>query len=758
MSKNTQVAEEFLEDEVAEEEEKKVSSHGFIKFLSILLLAGLVAGFFAPVYFSFADGNFNVYVNGSILGGNGNSLFQMMLTGIQDFMKGSEKTFPLFARLVWTNKYLYGVAVAGVLLLITTIITLATKNASPVWFRIDCIILMLVFAFYGGDILAEGVLTFDIVMIAGALAIVFMIIHAFSKGGKGVAPAFSFILLAAALVLTALYSFVGSEVPFCSDAVGYFFAILRDVMRLAVGNITEITVPATETFELVAYISFALLVVNLLFTALQMGFIKSNAFTVIRYIAQVGVSVAAVIMIAMNVESDDMIKLLGPSIAVAACAFVAFIFTCIAIAAGKPRTADEEEEEEEEGTEDTAAMDAAAQPAAAQPAPAPAPQPYVQQQPYAQPAAYPYYQPAPNVYININPATGAVTTSQPTAAPSVPAPEASKPVPQVQPAQAMPVVITAPVKEQTPAVAAAPVAEEPAEEEVKPAKKRSFFVFLSLVLALVSVGLFVYHYLDIIKGFFTDFSVETLQNVEFLLPCGFALGVLLGFICSLVALGKPSKGGAFFAFLFYALGGAACFANIELHHGGIVKNFTPDTDMFAIAVMVLIALAVLCAFIGIFRTRGVKKEAVAEEEIPAEEEEAAAPAAAAQPAPAPAPAPAPVAQQAKPVAVNQALVEEPETVEQAAAPATIPAPEEDVEEDTVEEQTDAFLRTLSPADKREFKRVFLQGKAPAYMPAYEVGGNNSRFFDAAFVYLGKIRSAISDNLLGAMYDFMMANK
>ena len=54
--------------------------------------------------------------------------------------------------------------------------------------------------------------------------------------------------------------------------------------------------------------------------------------------------------------------------------------------------------------------------------------------------------------------------------------------------------------------------------------------------------------------------------------------------------------------------------------------------------------------------------------------------------------------------------------------------------------------------------MFLQGKAPAYLPAYKTGADNSRFFDSIFVYLGKMRSVISDNLLGKIYDFMMENK
>ena len=794
MSKNTQAAEEFLEedvqDEVFAEETTNGSSHIFVKVLSVLLLAGLVAGFFAPVYFSFVDGTFNVYLNGSILGGEGSSLFNLMLTGIQDFMAGSEKSFALFARLVWTNKYLYGIAVAGVLLLITTIITLFTRKAAPVWFRIGCIIAMLVLAFYGGNVLVDGTLTFDIVMITGAVAVIFMVIHAFSAGAKGVAPAFCFILLIAALVVTALYSFMGEEDSFALSAAGYFFAILRDVMRFAVGNISQFTAPAVQTYELIAYISFAVIVVNLVLTAIQMGLIKSNAFTVIRYLVQLGTSVAAIVMIALNVQTDDMLNLLIPSIVVAVFALIAVLLTVIAMVA--TRSKEEETEEEPETPALSQAMDAVAQPMAEQPVAQPmAQQPVAQpmpaqplygygQQPLYGQQPYPYYQPAPNVYININPSTGAVTAqSAPVvAAPAMTQPAVEETAPQAQAAQALPVVITAPAPAPAPppappggAFAPMPVVvqqqssafEPQAEAEEKPAKKRSFCVFLSLILALASVGVFVYHYWETINNLlFGGFVVNNLDDMfSILLPCGFALGVLIGFICSLVALGKPSKVAAFFAFLFYALGAGACFADIQLNHGGIVNNITPDTDILAITAMALIALAVIFAFIGIFRTRGVKKEMIAEEETPAVAEQAAEEPVeqpVAQPAPAPAPAPVQSAPAPAPAPVVEKAAEEP-AVQQTATAGIIDAPDaEATETETVEEQTDAFMRTLSPADKREFKKVFLQGKAPAYLPAYEVGGDNRRFFDSVFVYLGKIRSVISDNLLGAMYDFMMANK
>ncbi len=763
MSKNTQVADEVFEDDIDETKIDQGSSHVFLKILSILLLAGIVAGFFAPVYFTLIDSTFTVHTNGSILGGD-LSLFGLMMEEFQAFLDGSEQTVGLFFRMLWLNKYVFGIAITAVLLLITTIITLCTKKAAPVWFRIDCVLIMIVFAFYGGNILADGVLQFDIVMITGVVALLFMIIHGFSKGAKGVAPTLSFIAIAAALVLTAYYSFFGTEEVFCISAAGYFFNIMHNVLNLIVDG-TEFVAPVVETYQLVAYITFALLVVNLILTAFQMGFIKSNWFTFLRYLAQVGLCVATIVMIAMNIETDDVFGLLLPSILVGVCALLMLLFTVIAMAAGRKKT---DEEEDEEASAETESMDAIAQggqpvPAYSQPAPAYG-QPYGQ--PYGQSGQpmQPYYQPAPNVYINITPG-GAVTAS-------TTAPAEARPAQETQTA---PVVISAPVKE-APAAPAAPVKAAPAAKPVvvqaeetvetedaeiaeepkeKPAKKRSFCVFLSLVLAIASVALFVVQYLDVLKDLFTGFSVDTLSDTAFLLPCGFFLGVLIGFICSLVALIKPSKVGAFFTFLFFALGGAACFAYIQLNQGGIVEAFT-DMTWLTIASMVCIVLSVLFAFIGIFRTRGVKKEEEYEEEEDEGEEEVVPekatkektvsakkateePAAAAV---APAPAPAEVAPaEAAPAAT-----------EAAPAPATAETEPEE------EEETDAFLRTLSPAEKREFNRVFLQGKAPAYLPAYKTGADNSRFFDSIFVYLGKMRSVISDNLLGKIYDFMMENK
>ena len=37
------------------------------------------------------------------------------------------------------------------------------------------------------------------------------------------------------------------------------------------------------------------------------------------------------------------------------------------------------------------------------------------------------------------------------------------------------------------------------------------------------------------------------------------------------------------------------------------------------------------------------------------------------------------------------------------------------------------------------------------IPEYVIGGNNKKFFSAVFIYLGRIRSMISDGLLNKMY-------
>lgn len=102
------------------------------------------------------------------------------------------------------------------------------------------------------------------------------------------------------------------------------------------------------------------------------------------------------------------------------------------------------------------------------------------------------------------------------------------------------------------------------------------------------------------------------------------------------------------------------------------------------------------------------------------------------------------------------LVEEP-AAEEVAAPA--PAEEEiadDPEKEALfEGKEDAFIATLSKAEKYEFADLYIlktQG-AMAGIPKYEVGEENKAFFSKIFIYLSQYREKISSPLLAKIYDY-----
>ena len=80
--------------------------------------------------------------------------------------------------------------------------------------------------------------------------------------------------------------------------------------------------------------------------------------------------------------------------------------------------------------------------------------------------------------------------------------------------------------------------------------------------------------------------------------------------------------------------------------------------------------------------------------------------------------------------------------------------EEPVEELVDDVEEDDFLQLLSAADRAEFRRVFLCEEALEFLPEYVIGGDNSEFFNNAFIYLSKTRESISDSLLEAMYSYI----
>ena len=67
--------------------------------------------------------------------------------------------------------------------------------------------------------------------------------------------------------------------------------------------------------------------------------------------------------------------------------------------------------------------------------------------------------------------------------------------------------------------------------------------------------------------------------------------------------------------------------------------------------------------------------------------------------------------------------------------------------------TDEFMKKLTNDDKVEFSMAFIERSKGEIgnVPDYVIGGDNRKFFSAVFIYLGRIRGIVSDNLLNKMY-------
>lgn len=68
--------------------------------------------------------------------------------------------------------------------------------------------------------------------------------------------------------------------------------------------------------------------------------------------------------------------------------------------------------------------------------------------------------------------------------------------------------------------------------------------------------------------------------------------------------------------------------------------------------------------------------------------------------------------------------------------------------------TDAFIEKLSTEQKTEFAKLFLEHGSHDLegIPDYTVGGDNSKFFSAIFIYLARVRDRISDGLMDKLYE------
>lgn len=72
--------------------------------------------------------------------------------------------------------------------------------------------------------------------------------------------------------------------------------------------------------------------------------------------------------------------------------------------------------------------------------------------------------------------------------------------------------------------------------------------------------------------------------------------------------------------------------------------------------------------------------------------------------------------------------------------------------------TDEFIDTLSNAEKIEFSQIFLEqvNGSVKNIPAYVVGGENSKFFSNVFIYFVRVSKLVSDNLMNKFYEYNMA--
>lgn len=67
--------------------------------------------------------------------------------------------------------------------------------------------------------------------------------------------------------------------------------------------------------------------------------------------------------------------------------------------------------------------------------------------------------------------------------------------------------------------------------------------------------------------------------------------------------------------------------------------------------------------------------------------------------------------------------------------------------------TDDFIKTLPNEQKIEFSQLFFDhanGNLD-FIPKYDLGGNNEKFFSSIFIYYGRIRGLVSDELMNAFY-------
>ena len=69
---------------------------------------------------------------------------------------------------------------------------------------------------------------------------------------------------------------------------------------------------------------------------------------------------------------------------------------------------------------------------------------------------------------------------------------------------------------------------------------------------------------------------------------------------------------------------------------------------------------------------------------------------------------------------------------------------------------DPFINTLTPSERNEFGDVFIANMygIHSYLPTYVIGGDNREFFQKVFIYLGRYRGYITQDLMEKIYNYV----
>ncbi|MDE7083273.1 MAG: hypothetical protein K2O89_06210 [Clostridia bacterium] len=232
-------------------------------------------------------------------------------------------------------------------------------------------------------------------------------------------------------------------------------------------------------------------------------------------------------------------------------------------------------------------------------------------------------------------------------------------------------------------------------------------------------------------------GMTAIQQTLFICTLILALLVLINFLLDAMGLGKTTKR--------YMLVSNVVRYTLELIAAAlvIILPFFIDSATTGLMSIVIAVLALVALILNIIRLiRFDRKRAKINKAVAAE------------------------MKKANGVIDDEQPAEAPEVEEE--KPFVYIPPQYNLQEETVEEEepqvynpviyngpTDDFIKTLTTEQKVEFSRVFLERQCGNinFIPEYNVGGSNDRFFNSVFIYFARLRSIVSDGLFNKMYEY-----